>query len=717
MNVEKLHSKGQNLKLFNEKSPKLEFGKTHGTAYSLRFVVKEKIDLKGFTIYATGGAQIDAFRVSIYEVMGYAQAPLYNQVPIYSSNIEKTTNGYEKIDVKLKESVIVKKSVFFVVIDNIKDNLFILADLYKSEPVCKSKEGKDYYSCQIYKSNTWNNLPNNLNFEVKYESCIRNRSLLERDTTILNKEISYVGNLKFMSVDDLNCDGFKDILINNKIFENVNGKEFKLRSIKNISEKAQLSLILDIDNNGIYDIVQIGVTPKNGTIYINEGKWKFTEYKFEHPILTNPQNFAIGYLDGDKYPEIFIGQKTISQDTHQVGSFILFGNKGTGFVAQEFSGYNFLSNDIVASAIGDFDNDNKSDLQVFVLNEDKSSSGYLVKFNEHEVVETLFLTNSFNMNGCEWDYVDDDEFLDVLTPQSLIPSFKEVLTESVYKLSGNQNEVSRSNTFYSAYTGGSWVDINQDGLKDYVLTNECSCKEYQVFLQEKKNNFSDYADNHNVPRITGIKDLAIADVDNNSTPDLVFVSNDTLMILKNNVASDAKSLRVDKAIIPYGSRLMIYTDKGVVRSQKMAGKGQLIMNGYDVLSIPKNAEIDSIIYVEPNESYYYITKEYPKNGLLKLDNMSKQSLQQKNENTLIVFPNPAVSNITIQIVDGDFLGEEIVIKDMRGTTVKVLKTEPSSNKVEWNCLNTSGTKIPSGFYYATIKTKEKREVVPFQIIK
>lgn len=712
----------EKIKLYDSLSSKVELGRKIGDIFSSRIQINTPSSVKSLTVLLSGKPTKKAFKITLYDFVGGAPAPIYNQTALYTTLVDKKRDGLETVTIDIPDNLVVKSKVLFIVYDIIKEGVFLIADSRKSEPTCISNIV--FYLSQVKKhDNKWYNLPFNINIEVVVDRIEDRQTLLKVDTLMVEKEKRYTGPFKYIVSEDIDNDGFKDFIVNNRLFINKNGVKFITldKEVELLNKNSLLTILIDANNDGIIDILQLGVDSSrtSGILSIGKGNWDFLNYTVSHPKLFNPTTFSIGYINEDLVPDVFVGQS--SDVLQEAGdSFVLFGDEsGRSFsnsiLRDEKTGENLH---VTSSSIASFNNEGKTELYLSVQSDDHSTKSYFVNYQSSKwVFNYISSIKAYENKGCSWDYVDKDEYLDILTPQKFTPTFTKDINTNVFFTTSLETLQLTSEDFSFKYSGGSWTDINRDGLMDFVIVSDCNCSYLQVFIQTEEGKFHECNMEYDIPMVSGVKEIAIVDVDNNSMPDILCISSDSLVILKNTLSpKNINTISVSNKKYIYGAKIKVYTDKGIYQKQNIAGKGFCVQQPTDLISLPVDTKIDSVLYTEPNNDSYLKSESATSNSVIKTEDMTRKLYKEKGGIEIRVHPNPVTDKVTFLLNESNAEEEELIIENMNGQVVHTIRIK-NLRSIVWDCTTEEGIKLPTGAYYVVIGSENKVKAAKFVVVK
>ncbi len=280
---------------------------------------------------------------------------------------------------------------------------------------------------------------------------------------------------------DYDSDGFIDLLIAGQsnterithIYRNNGGGSFDLANSSLNGLNASVSSG-DYDRDGLFDLLLTG-TSDNGpfsSILHNEGNFSFSALNAN---LANVQQSSANWVDfnNDGFLDVFL-----SGDNGGDLVSSLYKGDGTGTFTLVNAGFQGVKNG--SSDWGDVDNDGFPDL---ILTGETSLTGFnpisvVYRNNGDETFTSIVsLIGVVNGNG-EWLDYDQDGFMDIVltgTNGQGANSYVSLLYQNQGGLSFRLNDVD-SDIFDNVGQGSiaSWADIDQDGRQDLVIAGRTS---------------------------------------------------------------------------------------------------------------------------------------------------------------------------------------------------------------------------------------------------
>lgn len=549
------------------------------------------------------------------------------ELPLFTwVTLNKTTVGEEWLSFELPTPIKSVNTQFFVCFRNLKNGAKIYADNKSATASCKSSSGGDYYFMFLKNtSNTWNlGFKNSFAVEVEmaYEKLAGNPffSDVTRVTGIDTNE----GN-SVIAWADVDKDGFQDLLTRTKFYKNIGGVSFSDQS-KNIGYNgASAAMFLDIDNDNDLDILAFFSSGDSGVFFKNEGDLRFSKVRTSGlKSLPSISSFSAADLDGDGFPEIFTGQLWGAYPEPYPN--YLFKNNGNGsfidITAKLYPNHNGIANfpqKVICSASNqatwlsngntnkrsrgsgfvDFDNDGDQDLYVtnYFLEPDElfrnNGNGTFTDIISEKGID-INKTGSNHGTGIDFgDYNNDGNF-DMLLSQFSHPAFAlqyDHRNTTIYQNTGSPNynflDLNPDNEmvkppsglqYEETYAGGSWGDVNNDGLLDFYLSVFYGCRYVKLYIQNPDHTFSLKSYYYGLQKLNTGEDATWVDYNNDGLLDLCSGNDGRIRLFKNEgqynnnyITIDLKASKENTYAI--GTKVIVYSNGQKLTRQVTAGRG------------------------------------------------------------------------------------------------------------------------------------------------
>ena len=393
---------------------------------------------------------------------------------------------------------------------------------------------------------------------------------------------SGIGALGFRSTSwgDIDNDGFPDLLAGGKLFlNNKNGTFTDITASAGITAPYYVSNFIDINNDGLEDIIYLHTTSSNNTIYINNGNNTFTgsPINMGTPAYIFISTISVADVNNDKYPDLFVGQlRDENNGGAPLKNYLYINNKNNGFTYKDIYPPNMGSSSAIpdstkwetrASMFTDYDLDGDMDLYVAIYRQEqdqlwkndglgnfknvlKSAPGYIdyiqaVDWSDHGT-------------GCDWADYDNDGDMDLLLSNFAHPvnyynyGFgsttiwrNDGLTPTTFTNMKGQHGIA----YKEPYAGAAWGDVNADGLPDIYITCfawYASCDMSEMYIQNANHSFTKGTSSYGLTSAKGEADGSFVDFNNDGKLDLASaVSSFNVALFKNTLNSGNNWLQID----------------------------------------------------------------------------------------------------------------------------------------------------------------------------
>ncbi|MFH1050182.1 MAG: FG-GAP-like repeat-containing protein [bacterium] len=484
---------------------------------------------------------------------------------------------------------------------------------------------------------------------------------------------------------DFNDDGFQDLLVRGKLYQNNEGQIFEdITSTAGLYGTPSANLFLDMDNDGDLDILFLNQgTGAKSVIFINEGDGSFSDKELNIPELFAVTSYSVADVNEDKYPDLFIGQLWKTKP-EPLPNYMLLNNKSNDFtdttklLYPDYDGtWNYPNeqwdppNMIVdrnrssrGSQFVDFDND--GDLDLFVTN-------YFLQWDEFYrnngdgTFSDIISQKNIDVNqtghnhgtGVDWYDYDNDGDMDLLLSQFAFPGFIEDYDHrpmTIYKNNGAPNysftDTYNPSDFVSniglgyeeTYAGAAWGDANNDGLTDLIATTSNSCRFIDFYQQSNDHTFANRTFEYGLEGIVTGEDACWVDFDNDGKLDLAMSDNRQFRLFKNFYDLNYDWLEVDlegkagQESYITGARVKVYTNNGTFTQEVSLGRGQKMQKPFRLhFGLGKTAEIEKVEVRWPGTTEYEVFFSIQPNMLVKLI-QDKGGMPQVPEKPVLAYP-------------------------------------------------------------------------------
>jgi len=682
-------------------------------------LTKVRVKLGGTS--ASGSVEMTVFGHEGGTSFPQLEKPLFPWV-----TLSKTVIGEEWASFDLPTPLNMDNNQFFVAFKNLKNGAKIYADNKPAAASCRSSSGGDYYFIFLKTlSNTWA-LGNKLAFAVEAELNYSKRKgePLFKDVTASLGIDTNQGN-SVIAWADLDQDGFQDLMTATNIYKNEGGLKFTDITSSIGYKGSNAAMFLDVNNDGKMDILAFYPSGDSGTYYKNEGNLAFTRLKATGlRSLPSISSFSAADLDKDGYPEIFTGQLWGAYPEPYPN--YLFKNNGDGsftdITKKLYPGYDgnsnfpnkvvckssdastYLSNGNTnrrsrGSAFCDFDNDGDMDLYItnYFLEPDEfyrnNGDGSFTDIIAQKGIDKN-LTGSNHGTGIDFgDYNNDGNF-DILLPQFSHPAFAlqyDHRNTTIYKNTGapdfNFTDLNPNNemvnpmsglAYEETYAGGSWGDVNNDGLLDFFMSVFYGCRYVKLFIQNPDHTFKLQTYAYGLQKLNTGEDVTWVDYNNDGALDLCAGNAGRIRLFKTEIPNTNRFLSLDLRTstgntFAIGSKVIVHAGGQKISRQITAGRGVRHQSAYRLHFGIGNLSLEKVEIIWPDGSidnltgfvsnhHYTIEQGKPVEGLS----------QTESELRLLAHPG---SETSVQFLTKTSGKLKLTICDATGRIIKTLAEE------------------------------------------
>lgn len=396
--------------------------------------------VKKITMVVTG--EIGSFRVRFFGYEAGDQIPNLMNDKIPPIKVQKTIKGNQVITITLNEPLYFDNSWFWIGVDSLTVGVLLLSDNIEKKVPYDTYWYQEIHLITNDPAHEWSygQFAYFISCTVNYPTKVSPMYLKDITATAgFRKEVDSAGTQvavsSCISASDYNGDGYVDIFVNNRLYENNKNNTFtdvtdQLGLINDYNKgfkisKGQDQSFVDIDNDGDLDIVSFG--PDTSVVFINDN------VTYTKKILSFPKFPTFGYsqllfnwadLNYDGYPDLYAGQQASVYGPNgpdSLPSYIFINNKNNDFVDESsrmFPG-NHIWRRARAAQFGDFNNDGYPDLYIgnYFLERDElylnDGTGHFTDISPQKKLD-LTKTGSMHGSGVSWCDYNNDGNLDLM---------------------------------------------------------------------------------------------------------------------------------------------------------------------------------------------------------------------------------------------------------------------------------------------------------------
>jgi hypothetical protein len=331
--------------------------------------------------------------------------------------------------------------------------------------------------------------------------------------------------------------------------------------------------------------------------------------------------------------------------------------------------------------------------------------------------------------GGFWADYDNDGDMDLLLPQFAHPDFVVQYDHrgtTIYRNEGapdyNFTDLIGSPSldddiqFEETHGGGTFGDLNNDGLLDIYLTNFYNCRYSDVYIQKSNHKF-ELKTQYYLPsqRANTQEDVMFFDYNNDGHLDvLTAYVNSNVVLFKNNCTEANNYVKLSLRStsgnsFAIGGRATVYAGGQTYTREVAHGHGANMRDPYTLhFGIGQNAQIDSVVVKWPVQPpIYEIFKNISINathvinegtGVVNIEDAATNSIQ-----TLEVYPNPSKGEVTLALKTKKAESFKWELMDQIGQIIEVGFGTTQANNITNIKLN-KNQQLKSGLYYYRVST-------------
>jgi enediyne biosynthesis protein E4 len=623
--------------------------------------------------------------------------------------LHKTVQGKAYVNIVLDNPVNFTNNQFAIEFRNVPSGMRLLREGISHPLECNGSSGGQYYYTYAWQTITWSDTTtsqcfypvntSNLSLVVDaiVEYPLKESKNYFRDITNAAGIDTLLSN-STIAAGDYNSDGAIDLLISGKLFQNSGISTFtNVTASKGIVNKysgVSGNAFVDMDNDGDLDIILFG--GDTSVLFVNNNGI-FTEHILKLPWFKSFLSFSFADINYDGFPDLFVSQLWSTYPVPEP-NYLFYNDGNLDFTDQTqriYPGwdgsFNYPANagpyDKNRNSRGtqwiDFDNDGDQDLYVvnYFLQQDE-----FYRNNGDGTFTDICTAKGIDHNnnganhgtGVDWYDYNNDGYIDLLLPQFAHPRFVGPYDHrgtAIYRNDGPPNYsftdmVGQYNNYpgcispiglqlEETHAGGSWGDVNNDGLADILMTVFYDCRYIDFYEQQPDNTFKIKTFEYGLEHINTGTDVVWVDFDGDGRLDLCGADVGRFCLFKNTyptaffVELNLKSTTANKYAI--GAKAIVYSGGKKYTQQVCAGRGQKMQKPYTLhYGLGGNSTIDSVVVYWPTnppkkEIFTGLTAQHI--YTLTEGGNVKVAVDQNPDfdKSLTIYPNPAKDMIFINL--------------------------------------------------------------------
>lgn len=563
----------------------------------------------------------------MYGHEGGTAFPQFGDALFTPIDLVKQQDGKEYLKVELPIAVMLDNEQCFVVLSDFTGNCRVFTSTQSRQTECSSSSGGDYYY-------QFNQLANGqwaigsrlaLAVDVFGKASVISDPLLSDVTNSTGLDTNL--NNSTMAWADFNKDGWQDLLVAGHIYictQTDSGVRFQDYTIQfGLPGTARCNAFADLDNDGDLDIVLID---NAGVLQLFEQNSPTALVQHTVPgfAFRDVSSLSIADINDDDLPDLFIGQLW---GTYPVpgANYLLFNDQNWSFsdrstlIYPEHDGVSNYPkatlcdpNDQATWLSGgnrnrrsrgsqwiDINEDGVLDLYVtnYFLEQDEiyignKGSGSYTAIHGSSVIDKN-RTGSNHGTGVHWADFDNDGDADLLLPQFAHPTFSRQYDHRATTVYSNRGDLNFEDTypnngiqFEETFAGGTWGDVNNDGLLDFYITVFYGCRYVKLYIQQPDHSFKLEVFRYGLSKLNTGQDAVWVDYDNDGRLDLCTGNGGRLRLYRNEDANAGRAIQFDLISSTnshaLGAKIEVFTSSGKQTAWVGAGRGVRMQDPYRV---------------------------------------------------------------------------------------------------------------------------------------
>ncbi len=723
----RLHA-ADTLRFYNPKSKLVYYRDPAIVAQATRFEAPKPLDITAITLTLGGDAPTGDVTIRVFGQEGGLPVPILERDLIQPIRISKSHPGLERVTMKLPDPVHVDGTQFFLVVESISPGVLLLSDNQKKRPACVNGLEEFHHQFLKLRDGSWRSGVYAFAVEAVVDYTVKDAKGGFKDVTA---EVGITDSLRTnasIAWADIDNDSRLDLLVDGRLYHNdADGSFEEITSQAGLTGAPRANAFIDVDNDARPDILFLGLvdtaTSSSGTslLFLNHGDGTFTSGDPAMPRLANPTSYGIADADGDGYLDVFVGQQSVRGDT--LRNYLLINNRHHGFAdgSSLLIGGSGSPADCRGAQWVDLDNDGHLDLFIASAHgadqlwRRQGDSGFArVDIGAAGIAGA-------RRAGCDWADYDNDGDADLLLPASIAPrrllasadadgkrmgaragGSMIVENEGAPEYSLRDRGAGSAIEYVDQQSGGTWGDVNNDGLLDAVVTTGCDCRYAGLYRQRPDHRFEDATTEVGLRGVVAGPDAVWVDWDNDGRLDLATISGGKLRLYRNTgVGETGNWVELDLAGQSIGSRVTVYAGNGKYTQQVTSGRGLLMGPPARLhFGIAAATKVDSVVVVGA-EGRMMLFNTIPANRISTLSADDGSELAANSDIAIHAAPNPFTSRVHFTYELSSTMDVRLEVYTVEGRAIATLvdsRQDAGAHDISWDGKDEAGNKVPQGTY-------------------
>lgn len=654
-------------------------------------------------------------RLRLFGPEGGAPAPFSRCDLVPPIMLRKSRSGPEAVTARLPRPVPIDGNQIFIGFDRFSPGVALASDRRRHAPKCVG--ATDRYCGQIVGKSDgtweWGVYEYIVDVIVEYDNVgARGAGFVDitADAMVPDSELVNSG----IAWCDIDNDGRLDVLAGGHLYRaDGAGKFVDVTADAHIVRRPVLQAFIDVDNNGDQDILSLSDTVgENAVISRNDGFGRFIAHPFSLPNLGRPLCFSIADVNGDFYPDIFVGQRADS--ARGLGAAVLYLGDGAGGFRADTASRTVVGTgirEVDACQMLDLDSNGRVDL--YFVGDGRGYIAWNIGSPNARPASPFGSTTAGGTRivGCDWADGDGDGRPDLFAPmrfegpQPAAGMEKGSVRPAIVGTAASRLVGGRIPAGYEL-SGGAWGDIDNDGAPDIVTAASCRCSFVELYRQTEPGRFERETSRLGLGRVSGGPDVVWVDYDNDGRLDLSMISDGRLRLYRNTIpaASNAQvTLDLDD---PAGMRLPIGAHVEVFAGGKRhvadlgSGRGLGVQDPLRLhIGLGDARSIDSVTVRWPNSNTRTLHTDVVAGRLNTLSSGRARSAAASA--SVAAYPNPFTDRLTFTYRIAARGHVRLALYSAEGRLVSVVvdaDMAPGEYTATWSPTTTESTRLSQGVY-------------------